>query len=272
MAEAVAAVLAPEIDRTVLAVGTRAGHRHAQRFAAATSDMTQPARALLPRIADFLDDGPIPRGFVAERIPYTAVEVVESGLDELIALGHIAQTGEELSASPSLLPAIVGVLDGRAEMAAELWRDARPIVDRLTVLAGEVRKHVPAEAAVARRHARLSESTDPWFLLYERLTTIRYIRADAHRAAWGRHALDGPAMAQLTTAWQGGTPADPTQLQARGWWDGALTADGQAIRDQIEADTNIQNDEWLSPSGPSVIEHIITALPDLPGTPVSRPI
>lgn len=271
MALTIAATLAPEIDRTVLSVGTNAGTRHRDRFISAASHLTPPARALLPRTADFLLEGPVPRSFLSTRIPYTAYDSVEAGIDELIDQGDLSVDGESVIASASIIPALQIVVAGRAELARELWSPTSGVVDQLNDLTASVRDVVPPEAVVAHRHARLVESGDDWFRLYERLTTIRYLRADAHRGAWLAERLDGPTMVHLTTAWHGEEPADTTGLSGRGWWNGGLTESGREVRDRIEAATNTQNDLWLSPLGESTLTTLIELLGQLMGTPVPRP-
>lgn len=265
--------LAVEIDRTVLAVGTRGGTRHRDTYVALTEDITDVARRVLPRIAYFLLDGPVPRQFVSERIPYTPYDEIHGALDDLVSSGHLVAVGDtDVAPGEAILPALRTVVDGRVEMAQELWSGVPDVADEVAEIAGQIRSAVPEEALLAHRHAAIDEPKDFWHRIYERLTTVRYVRADAHRLAWRSFGCDGPLMVQLTTAWNGEVPAKVDLLEAGGWWDGALTAEARDVRDRVEARTNELNAEFLSGVDPSVPEALRDALGGLPGTPIARPV
>ncbi|HEX8919019.1 MAG TPA: hypothetical protein VF898_10995 [Chloroflexota bacterium] len=94
----------------------------------------------------------------------------------------------------------------------------------------------------------------PSFRLWDRLLLLRYLRADCHANTWKEAGLDAPRAGVLDAFWHAAGPLVVTghlnrnnppllSLQERGWvsrqdetW--LLTAEGRAIRERIEEQTN----------------------------------
>jgi hypothetical protein len=170
--------------------------------------------------------------FVARRVPEVwSTTSPEAALDARLA-------GVD-AAVQRALPGWAGSTD--ALEAATLARRAAEAVD------------VPGRPLAAANSA-LPVPSQPHLALWQSLTTLREHRGDGHLATLLQHGLLGlPAL--VLSAAAGTTSADWLQ-RARGWsadewtdagvalahrgWlaDGALTADGRALRAAVEADTD----------------------------------
>lgn len=265
--------LAREIDRTVLTVGTHAGHRHRERFLESTNRLSPAARQTVPRLAYFANADRVTEDFAAERIPYTAAATVRAGVAEMVEAGVLeSKAAGMLGTGAEGRPIFDGVVDGRAELAAELWGDHSAIGESMDPITLLVREAVPADSTVAAVHASIPESDEPAQRFYQRLTTIRYVRADAHRQTWRREGLTGPDMVILSALWSGETATASTGLIDRGLADRTgLTEQGRLLRDHIEAETNTANARSLSMLDDELIRRLVDGLRRLPGTPRERP-
>jgi len=110
--------------------------------------------------------------------------------------------------------------------------------------------------------------TDPYGQLWRAADILREHRGDSHVAACVAAGLDGVEMNILTELWLGmplysysGTRAwPPDQLQAaaqrvraRGWLDGdVLSAEGRAVRDGLEAQTDTAQQRIVDALGPDL--------------------
>jgi hypothetical protein len=110
--------------------------------------------------------------------------------------------------------------------------------------------------SLAAAHLSLDWPTAPHLVLWHALTVLREHRGDGHVAVLLTAGLDGPeALVSYTATGRGFVP--PFAMASRGWseqeWNaavrrltergllddnGALTADGTALRERIEADTD----------------------------------
>ncbi|MCW2583780.1 MAG: hypothetical protein JWQ53_2570 [Klenkia sp.] len=116
--------------------------------------------------------------------------------------------------------------------------------------------------------ASLDWPEDPWGQLWHALNVLREYRGDTHQAANVAAGLTGLQMNLVTEYWVGWEPtayagtrgwapeamaAADADLVSRGWVaDGALTPQGQAERDRIEAQTDAAMDLVLAPIGDDV--------------------
>jgi hypothetical protein len=113
----------------------------------------------------------------------------------------------------------------------------------------------------------------PAHALLSRLTTLRYLRADAHAAAWSTRGLDAAQVGVLTALWRAAA-ADHDgdileQLLRRGLVarDGArwyLTDEGRAVRDTIESDTDERAAPPWAALDPEERRRLIDSLARLP--------
>jgi hypothetical protein len=131
--------------------------------------------------------------------------------------------------------------------------------------------------AFRRQHAAPDPpDATPAALLLARLTALRYLRADAHAAAWATAGLDAAQIGALTALLRGtipswdGVDAALERLQHRGQaaHDGTtwhLTERGRAEREAIEADTNERAaPPWaaLTATERAALLHGLARLPD----------
>ncbi|MFD7153096.1 hypothetical protein ACFV9C_00770 [Kribbella sp. NPDC059898] len=140
-----------------------------------------------------------------------------------------------------------------------LFPDAR--FDRAAELARRAAELAPvAGRPIAAANASLEWPTDPALVLWQATTILRESRGDGHVAALVAAGLD-PCQALVTISAAGGPGKDVFQLnrrwsdeewssasddlRARGLLDasGALTADGQALRQQVEDTTDALADQ-----------------------------
>lgn len=133
--------------------------------------------------------------------------------------------------------ALLGNLATRAELAAETWGTAGFDIAR----DGAARCFAAATTPLCVLYQAVPLPEAPAQELHHLLTYARYVRTDAHAAAWGEVGLTGFDMVALEEADRGREfTVDPTALIERGWLDddGAMTAVGVDGRAAIEARTD----------------------------------
>lgn len=245
---------APEIDRLVLSVNRSHDADRIQRLA---DDVGLGSLELMLHWWDFLLAGRLTPRVATLRSRYRQEADVRARLDDLVETGFVEESASGLAASERLRPVLEGLGDELTRHARAVWSDepdavgtAATAVDRLASAATE--HHV-----VAVVHRELPLPDDPSGALHRRLVTLRYIRQHDHAEAWARHGLSAAQMVVLTRLWHGEDPAEVTHetragLVERGLVDpavGALTADGQLLRQEIEDDTNRRNAATLAVLG-----------------------
>lgn len=257
---AYASAIAPHIDRLALVV-----HRYARPAAAAllrevglpNAGILVDARALLLAGAITLEDLAI-----LER--YAPRDGLATALEEHVRQGLLER--DEASEVPLYVCTMRGrdlllrLTDLQGEAMTALWAVHEQGLGALASLATRVSDHAAATLPLDRypafrgQHAAPAPlGATPAHLLLIRLTTLRYLRADAHAAAWQAHGLDAAQAGALTALWRADRPLGLDDLyqvtaaldalrehglveQADGSW--RITAGGRALRDAIEDATN----------------------------------
>ncbi len=133
--------------------------------------------------------------------------------------------------------ALLGNLRTRAELAAQTWGTSGFDVAR----DGAAKSFYAATTPLCELYHPVLLPDDPAQELHHLLTYARYVRTDAHAAAWEEVGLTGFDMVALEESEAGrDLTVDPSSLIARGWLDEhyAMTAEGTAGRAAIEARTN----------------------------------
>ncbi len=268
-----AALAAPEIDRLVLAVNTRTSAAHGNRFATLARGLGLDSARMLGHFAEFLLAGRLARGVAIARMPYAPAGAVADRLDELAAGSLIEATSYGYRAADPFRPLLTAIRDARAEVASELWSVADDDVAMVEEAARLVIAIAGPEYPVARAHGALPEPGNRHLRLHQRLTTLRYIRAHAHAAAWRDRGLEAAEIVAMTRLWRGedaGGPV-PATLFDRGYVAGdppALTTAGVAVRESIEEETNRIAQPPFDALDPGAAGTLVAALGRLPGTPV----
>lgn len=256
---------APEIDRLVWAVTTNQGTRD-QEVAALLRDTGIESVLTPAHFADWLLATGIEPDLALRRAPYLPAGTVEARLEEMARKGLTKPGPDGAVATQTLRPALEAMQANRAAVAAGLWCGHETTMETIEAAALAVAAATPAEFAVAASHRALPVSADRYLRLHQRLMTMRYIRSHAHVTAWTAAGLTAPEMVTFTQLWHGGGVENLEALAGRGYaLDEALTAEGLAVREHIEEET----DRLVRPifatleDGPGFIE----ALSNLPGSP-----
>ncbi len=133
--------------------------------------------------------------------------------------------------------ALLGNLRTRAELAAETWGTSGFDVTR----DGSAKSFYAATSPLCALYQPGPLPQDPAQELHHLLTYARYVRTDAHAAAWEDVGLTGFDMVALEESEAGrDLTVDPMSLIERGWLDAhsAMTVEGIAGRAAIEDRTN----------------------------------
>lgn len=259
----IARLAAPEIDRLVLAVNGRLGEGDPQL--AREAGLDDPG--FIKHFAEWLLTTGLDPEVAALRLPYVPEGKVAGWLSELEALGAVELRDGHYFATDLLAPLARSVGETTATIARSFWHANE---DELkTVMAGitTVIEAAPASFTVAASHRLVPEPGDRFQALHRRLTTMRYLRAHAHVAAWRDADLNPFEIVAMTALWHGDTSVGiPGSLVQRGYVDdGRLTEEGSMVRDEIEIATN----DAMTPLFAVVDDHagLLAALRALPDEP-----
>ena len=260
---------APDIDRLVFAV-----HRNARRHAADRLPGLMQAAGLdelgaINALDDLLMAGGLTRPRAALRVRYM-VETVDAFLDECVEAGSLVLHADRFIASHDLAEVLRYLHESRAAGASELWGTRGDVVEELTADAVKVLAAAGDSPLLAAYHdVPLDERRD--IRLFELLTRLRYLRNDAHAAAWSAAGMTASDMVELTPIWQGSEPrGDQETLTAlEGRWlisEGALTEQGRSIRQAIEDETNRLSQPAFATLGDRAgrFAEMLVSLPDEP--------
>jgi hypothetical protein len=204
------------------------------------------------------------------RFLYASADRRHSFLNEFESQGLLTDTGGTLIASPLLRAYLQHLEDARAEAATAIWDEtaaAEASAPIRTVLSA-----APPDFRLTADIAGVSEGTTPQHQLFVLLTKLRYMRADAHFAAWSDHGMTASEMVQMTTRWRGqelrpdaGAVATLTE---KGLVRGdQLTTEGIRLREVIEEDTNLHNGRALQVLTEAERDGLIARLEALPTVP-----
>ena len=233
---------APEIDRLVFAV-----HRMARRVAhdellVALDAVGLVTAGRLDGVIDLLAAGKLTRESAALRHRYAPPGDVDAFLAEWVSAGRLSIRDGRYVASEGLHALMRVIQTARATAAAELWRDHRDTVDDVAAMSAEVlASSGPSPLLDAFANVTLPGHAE--LRLFALLERLRYLRNDAHAAAWMAAGVSAADMVELTPLWIGQDPRGDevtmASLGERGLVSGGdLTEHGRSVRDAIEAETN----------------------------------
>lgn len=257
--------IAPEIDRLAIAV-----HRQARpaappllhEFGLTSAGILVDARALLLAGAITLDDlaqvaRVAPRDELAAALEeHVRQDLLERDEASEVFLYACTTRGRDLLLRLTAL---------QGEAITTLWAAHEASLGVLASLATRVSDHAAATLPLDRypafrgQHAAPAPlGATPAHLLLTRLTMLRYLRADAHAAAWQAQGLGAAQAGALTALWRASGALSAVDLngpgndramatlaalrkrglvaeEAGGW---RITEAGRTLRDTIEAATN----------------------------------
>jgi hypothetical protein len=262
------AEIAPQVDRLVWTVNGLTGQSGSHRPAYDAAGIGHVDFSSLGNLVPVLEAGPLPESTFLLRYRYRDPAVVREMIADLVRAGCLDGDPGGYTATARLHPVMAAIRAGAAATAAELWADHEGAVDLLSGLVRRVLDDAPAgELFAAYRH--VAEPEEPPARLHQRLAILRLVRNEAHALAWASRGLTAADMVVLTALWNGD---DVPSGQA---WsgppsvvsNGKLTEDGAALREEIEADTNVRNEPAFSVLSPAESAEFLGAVTQLPGTP-----
>jgi hypothetical protein len=267
----IAARCAVEVDRLVLGINRQVGPRHGDELLAAARELGLESLRLIPHLGEFWLQRPMPLALAEARLPYTAPGSVASTLADFESLGLIASVDGGHVATERFRPLLTASIAAREEVVTDTWSRSGELVGQAEILVTRVVRAASAEHEVAVAHRDLEPPALPLHRFYWRLVTLRYIRQHDHVAAWRAAGLDARAVTVLTALWLGDTPPDDapgrSSLERDGLVSGpALTQQGRALRDAIEADTNRRAGMTWSAISASEAEQVAALLAALPSS------
>ena len=263
MIEERAAVTAAEVDRVAIGVHQSVSEEARAQVRHAVSALGLQSIAYWSDLAVFMVAGRLTDELVRDRFRYAAPQA-EAEITALREQGLLDEAGRP---SASFRRVIDVVESRRTATAGHLWASSA----HLTALA--------AEAAVMLRRGTgplvepyrvLNEPDDTVGLLWHRLIGLRYLRADAHAAAWREAGLTAPEVIDLTAAWRGGTVHTPHQhLVDQGLLSpsGGITLAGSQLRKDIEAETNRRSEPCYQAIGHRAWAGWMAGMAELPPHP-----
>lgn len=243
----VAAQAGVEVDRLVIGVLRAAPSRHGTelRRTVASIDLAREWLPIVADLAEFLLADALTADVARARFRYTPD--LEAALAGLVREGHLVADGDTLQASPAIRSLADDLIAGQGKTAGWLWAERLQTVAVANHHAGLAAAAAAPRFALAAAHAALPEPDYPCLCLLRRLTTLRYMRADAHAAAWAERGLAAAEADALTALWNTRDHLPDLEREAieplrrRGWVEGdplVLTTLGRQERDAIEAATN----------------------------------
>jgi hypothetical protein len=268
----IARSLAPEIDRLVISVYLTTRERHGLDVWDRAQAVGLDSIFLLNDVAEFLLDGRLTEEWAIRRFRYMDAADVIGGMDSLRRGGQIVFADDGYRAVPRLAEFLEWLLASRAEAAAHQWSDVTSDVEELEELMAPVLASLaPDEFPLAAGHQLLPDPTEPELRLHQHLTTLRFVRADAHGHAWAAPGLTAGDAVALNALWRGGAlpqNASATRLVAGGWaaadpW--RITEAGVILRDVIEVETDRLNNAAFEVLDQAAATRLAELLQRLPG-------
>lgn len=265
-----AARVAPEVDRLVLAVNRSVGPKHGRVLMAIGRELGLDSLKLIPHFVDFWLDGPLAADIAEARLPYAEEGSVLARLDRFVSMGLLSETPAGFEPTRRFRPLLVASIAAREDVVLATWAGFDDTISDIEPLAARVIRTVTESHPVAHAHRALNPAADPFVRLYNRLVTMRYIRQHDHVEAWRAHGMTPGGMAVLTALWRGDAVPDDSP----GWQilrDGGLVLEhrltevGRQVRDQIEADTNTRGERTLSALGDADGDRLVGLLRHMPG-------
>lgn len=232
--------LAPQIDRLVWSVNDLASPAWSDDISPTVDRVGPVLRRTVLHFAAFWLAGPLQLAFAEHRFIYDPPGAIRAQFQSLADDGLLDETADGWVAAPGFIPTLRAVAEVRAVASTDLWGDE---VSEATALVEQVTNRIEPDHLVAHRHASLDVPENPALRLFNRLTTLRYLRQHDHIEAWSTAGLNASEIKALTLLAAGDGADVPPTLIKRGLVDGdSLTSAGKDLRSTIEAETNRRND------------------------------
>jgi DNA-binding MarR family transcriptional regulator len=264
--------IAPEVDRLVLSTNGRVRREHGDRLMDVARGNGLNSLTLIPQLAPFIAGGRLTRDLATVRMRYLPQDRLDAWIDELAESGLLQPVGATWQAGPALAVVLREWASALREVTREEWGGQPEAVEAASATARRVGAAATDEHVVAVVHRGLPEPSDPHLRLHQHLVTLRFIRQHDHAEAWLSHGLTAGQMVVLTALWHG-NDVDAyevvDELNRRGYVDPApvrLSAEGKAIRDEIEAETNRRNAETFAVLTRAEAGSLLESLRRLPGS------
>lgn len=222
-----------EIDRLVIAVHRRVMSTNRAELRAALEPLALDQPGQIYDLAEFVAAGRCSVDVTRRRFPYDADDRAAAMVGRLLADDRL---DGQLRPNAELEAVVDGILDLRADAAAELW--GWQLTDPLQ---GAAEGFAAASGPLVDAFRRLPEPAVPAHRLHHLLTGLRYARLEAHVAAWEGAGLAAAEIVALSVAvGSESTVAPQGRLVTRGWLtaDGSATVEGHQARAGIEAETD----------------------------------
>lgn len=255
-----AAVTAAEVDRVVIGVHQSVTDEARSRVRNAVSALGLESIAYWSDLTVFMVAGRLTNDVVRDRFRYAAPRA-EAAISALRERGFIDEAGRPSASFRS----VIDVVDSRrTATAGDLWASSA----HLTALAADAAVMLRRGAGpLVEPYRALNEPDDAVGLLWHRLIGLRYLRADAHAAAWLDAGLTAAQISGLTTAWRGGQVESPQrELVDHGFLSaaGTITEAGAQLREGVEADTNRRSEPCYQAIGHRSWTGWMAAMAELP--------
>ena len=266
------ALIAPEVDRLVLAANARVMQEHGERILEVGRPHGLDRLDLIGQLAPFMAAGSLTRDLGATRMRYFPTERVIARIDELERAGLLEARNDSLLAGPGLAAVLDTAADALRQVTTGLWHQEPEAVEQASSIADRLSAAATPDHVVAAVHREVPEPAEPGPRLHQRLVTLRFVRQHDHAEAWSALGLTPAEMVVLTDLWHGkgvGSSIVMDGLVSRGYVDTdpmRLTDEGRSIRRRIEAETNRRNAETFSILSAVETEAFLAALRKLPGS------
>lgn len=209
---------------------------------------------------------------------YAPPEEVRVTLDEHVHDGPLQRQGDGYVPTQQGREVLNSITDMLAASIANLWREqqevvarACPMLERMGHAATLPVDQYPAFHAMFPRSSPSQESDA--YRVWSLCAALRYLRADAHAAAWQTAGLSVSEVQVLSALWRGdevpGGMDYPARLVQLGLLEiegrtPAITAVGRAVRDAIERATDERNALAFAPQAPHERTELLLLLRRLP--------
>lgn len=258
------AEIATQVDRLVWSVNDLASFVPDPIVAAVIASSDEEMSRSISHFAVFWLEGPLELPLAEQRFPYDPPGRVSGHFTSLSVAGLLEETSAGWEPTLGFVPTLERVVSARREASAALWKS-----DLLTciTLVERVTSSIGSDHPVAHRHAALSASDEPPLRLFDRMTTLRYLRQHDHVESWSSHGMRADEMVALTGLVSGDAPEIPDSLVDSGLVDasGSVTETGETLWREIESETNRRNAETWSTLDDEEQYRLLHALTELPG-------
>lgn len=238
----IAAALAPDVDRLVVAIHRHMARRRAE-VAALLEQTAVPSPALIVDLRPFLlESSLIADGVVREFLRFIPPREAKLLLDRLEKSRALIRAGAGFVPSAGARRFAQATTAMQAEIVSLLWRDHGDAVAAAYPVLGSAVRAAPSTLPLFGPLRALPEpETSRTSALHHRLTLFRYLRSDHHVAVLGEFGLTVGQAKSVDAAWRGDELAPEAEV-APGWVDGSgnLTESGLRRRTAIEAETNVR--------------------------------